>query len=218
MAAAAADSRQHLANPGRGEAHTRHGDGDRCHRPPAAVQRHTNGDDCSFPLTAVSPYLRLLVVLRSRRRRASSSEPNPSSGTLDGGRAGRTLRRAGQPERLCRRTSDGREEQRRCATRGAALSFDAGGSGHRERSSVSSKSAIAGPGWYVRSARSALLVLEGEPQLGAVSDATVAVDMNVLFDNLGNSQVAERLTGCFHRRRGGILPRLGAGPNSSVTL
>jgi hypothetical protein len=118
MAAAAADSRQHLANPGRGEAHTRHGDGDRCHRPPAAVQRHTNGDDCSFPLTAVSPYLRLLVVLRSRRRRASSSEPNPSSGTLDGGRAGRTLRRAGQPERLCRRTSDGREEQRRCATRG----------------------------------------------------------------------------------------------------
>jgi hypothetical protein len=105
MAAAAADSRQHLANPGRGEAHTRHGDGDRCHRPPAAVQRHTNGDDCSFPLTAVSPYLRLLVVLRSRRRRASSSEPNPSSGTLDGGRAGRTLRRAGQPERLCRRTS-----------------------------------------------------------------------------------------------------------------
>ena len=48
---------------------------------------------------------------------------------------------------------------------------------------MSSKSAIAGPGWYVRSARSALLVLEGEPQLGAVSDATVAVDMNVLFDN-----------------------------------
>ncbi len=84
MAAAAADSRQHLANPGRGEAHTRHGDGDRCHRPPAAVQRHTNGDDCSFPLTAVSPYLRLLVVLRSRRKRASSSGPNPSSGTLDG--------------------------------------------------------------------------------------------------------------------------------------
>lgn len=83
---------------------------------------------------------------------------------------------------------------------------------------MSSKSAIAGPGWYVRSARSALLVLEGEPQLGAVSDATVAVDMNVLFDNLGNSQVAERLTGCFTAAAAASSHDSVLVPISSVTL
>src|SRR5260370_2194119 len=53
-----------------------------------------------------------------------------------------------------------------------------------------------------------VLVLEGEPELGAEGDLAILADVQVLLDYLGDAQIPQGLTCGVHGVGGGVLPRL----------
>ena len=58
-----------------------------------------------------------------------------------------------------------------------------------------------------------VLVLERDAQLGPEGGAAAVVEVEVLLDDLGHAQLADRLAGLLDRRQAGVLPRLGARPD-----
>src|ERR1700683_5370300 len=56
-------------------------------------------------------------------------------------------------------------------------------------------------------------VLEGELELGAIGDRPVLVQVNVLLDDLGYPQIAERPGGCPDRLCRRVFPRSAACPD-----
>src|SRR5690349_10123950 len=69
----------------------------------------------------------------------------------------------------------------------------------------------ASPGTTGRSRRlRRVLVLEGQPQLGPEYDLAAVLDVQVLLNHFGDTQVTQRLAGGVHRGDRGVLPGLGA--------